>query len=1356
MIPLMKTPSKLSATKLAMVDKDKKKTLGKIIGPKVCHSPCKYQDADVWLKDQPVAYQKDVLGKAFDAWKLGNISFKRMVTQKGRQRTTDELAKIYEQQSVIPKGISSLKTTEKFRPYAKSSASFKDELSKIEKGEFLKLEERLMTGQTVSRSESDKLGRIFKNAHPEDLEFKNSYNPEGFNDFLGNKAKRLAFYNHTAKRFERTNKWKKGDLELRKTGRRSEVDNRVLEEIKDKVTLDNTIPGSHKKILLEMLDESHRLVGSQRSLPMTESLLTLARKKDFSDIDDFVAYLNNSMGNAVNSYFSRVKRLEIRLTASTEKVARYNSLSENAKTIHYRELTNPDSKVFSSTSLAEANEVKGKITKIGKRRLRNFDGEKPSHLNVDLELPPEEMMDLYLTHLQDDVRMGSKSVRDWMKRITHSPSANKAEQLHQKRVEYILKRTQPGDKIVLTDSILSNPLFKEWKDEVWSGRGFPPAVREEVGKVLGDAEMYQGLKKFMSTRIKAPDSADYSEYFEKTIDKYIKAASLTRKTSKAKKSIDDLYLLDGKGREKLRVKRTKEQDKALNKEGYFAKIRRGKAKEEKVLEVEKQRLTAESDWKDMADSVYVKKTSEELDKMIIEHGARPSSPMFSQSFATRTEDVIRLSQLVNQQVLFASKKGATYIDTIKKVGERYYYQFKGITNPLEDDVLRMGHFLTESLVNTGVVKRVKSMQTILKPGLPPREVLTWRLDVADKKWADAILANKRNYEVDGLPVVGKSPKVGSDGLYKTGQKSIKGSDAEWLEKQSKSRKSKPWIDNLNTEAKTGIKVNGYIYDVMSEMEKKGKGIIPKKPIGVKDESLLSQYNSYQRARDLARSLRDDTFYNRLANDRYSRTYADTVALHWQGDDVNRSLMQFAKGVKLGKNGLKDFKRNFMNVAGFDKLPMKTRVDLFDKIPDQLILDTVKDPIKNDWWFNTNDWLKTGILKNTKGLDSRDISDIKKLASKADPSGEGAFQFLAMIQERSEMIAWTKSGKKIQDFKSHLPSQRDGTTNVLQHFAGISRDQKIAESVNMVVKREVSDAYIQLRDAMDDIGRAMDPNDPLKKYIDVSGLSHAKRRKSVKKALMTSQYNAGPATLGESYFDALKDVQVKGKFIFREASLADKKAIGHMINKASENHFPEATKVRHLLNNLAEAHEISGKDAIEIRTPLGFPFRQSYKKSETRQVELPTSTGSIKLEVRVDLDELDYPKQNRAFAPNIIHAMDATHKSLVVNNLNKKYGITDFSMIHDSFGSHYGSMDLLLKETRSAFLEMYQGKNFMRYLYDEFKKQGITMKRFVRNEKGMKVKDKSGEYLVEDIPLSEIESLGKYNFKDFDNLEYFFH
>ena len=1353
LIPVIKEIDKLSPAKQKLVPTNKADTLGKAVTPP--------KSADAWLKTQPEAYQKEVLGRAFATWQAGKVSFKKFVTQKGRVRSTDELTDLYAKGDLVPDSLKSLETTDNFKAFKGASDSFRSELSKTSKAQFLTLERKVMLGEALTRSEVNKLGLILKNADPTDLEFKNSYAPDNFSDFLGNKAKRLAFYNHTAKKFERSNAWKKGDLEKRKTSRLNDIDEQVLNQLKTKINDDKLMSATNKKILLEMFDESQKIVGTQRSLPMLESLFTLARKSDFTDVDDFIAYLSSSMKGSINSYFARARTFEIRLTSSTEKLARYSMLSENSKSLFYKDLTRSDSIVSNRISLAEASEVQKKISTIGKRKLRDFDGETPTSLTVDMELAVPEATELYLSFLNPNTRMSSSEIRNWSKRIRaekYRDGMTRSERLHLDRVEFIKKRTNPGDAVQLTDAILENPLFAEWKEHLWTGRGFPANIRNQVGQVLGDVETLQGLKLYLRDKIAFKEGIDQVAHLNKVVDKYIGEMPLLRTAkNSAVKKIEKLYKLDGKERATLRTKRDKDFDKRLNDEGTFAKFKRKEAKLTKAEKLEAKRMSDDASWEAAADAKYVKDVKDSLDEMIIKNSRSSNSPYYTEATTVLSDDSVKLSQLVNSQIMVSTQKGATYIDTIKGLGEKYYFQFRGVLVPDEDQAIRMGHFLTESIVRTKMVNRIKTVQSVSRPGYPPRDQLTWRLNVADQDWETAILSNKKNYDVDGLPVVGKAPKLDSDGMWEGGQSSIRGVDKDWVADKVKQPSSKPWVDNLNIEAGTGIKVNGYIYDVMTELEKKGKKVIPSRPVDKKDVVNRSKFDSYNRSRNLAKGLRDETFYNRMSNDKFARTYADAVALHWQGDDINRGLMMFSKGQKLGNNGFSDFRRMFMNQSGFDKVPMRSRIALFDKIPDKLVLQTAKDPVKNDWWYTQNNWMETGIFKNLNGIDKRDLEDIIKLASKGNPGDEGAFQILAMIKERSEMIKWVNDGNKLEDFISFLPSQRDGTTNVLQHFAGISRDKSIAKSVNMTVERGVADAYIMLRDSMDDIGRSLASTDPLKKYIDVSGLTHAKRRKSVKKGLMTSQYNAGPQTLGDGYFEALYDVQVKGKFIFREATSAEKLAVGRIMLQAAEKQFPQATKVRYLLNNFAEAHEIAGAKTIEVKTPLGFPFRQAYNKTETRQVELSLQGGAkMKLDVRVELEDVDYGKQNRAFAPNIIHSMDASHKSLVANRLYKKYGITDFSMIHDSFGAHYGNMDLLLKETRLAFLEMYEGKNFMRYLHDNFKEQGIKMKRFVRTEKGIKIKDGKGGFLTEDIPMSEIEDLGDYNFKDFEKLEYFFH
>ena len=1470
MVPMMYPPGEIPAAKRALVPEKKQKTLGKPLGIKVCKSPCKYVDADAWLRTQGVDYQKDVLGKAYTGWRAGRLSFKRMVTQKGRLRNTDELAKIYASQDLIPAQIQALKTTDKFKPYKGASKGFKDELAKTEKGAFLKMEERLMTGKQVSRAESDQFGRILRNADPADLEYKGSFKPKDFDELLGNRAKRLAFYNHTAKRFERIKKLHKGDLAKRKTGKLNDIDQRVLDELKDKIVADTTISATNKKILLEMFDESSRIVGSQRSLPMIESLFTLARKTDFSDIDDFIGYLNNATGKSVNSYFSRAKRLEIRLTASTEKAVRFNTLSENAKTLQYAEINRTGTILNPSVKLADANKVKSNISKIGKRRLRDFDGQTPSAYTVDLELTMQENVDLFLRYINKEVRMSKPQADAFMKRIRAQKyreyAMTKSEKLHHDRVQFIIKRTQPGDKIDITDAIMDSPLFKEWKDNAWTGRGFPPAIRKEVGAVLGDAETYQALKHYVTNR---------SISGKRTLSQVINKAS-SKSTRSTVSKMERLLKLDATKRKKYIKLREDSVERSLNKEGFFARLGRAEAKITKTQKVAKQRELAAANWEDMSDAKFVGKIKDSLDELIINNSKRTSSPFYTEANLTLSDDTVKLSQLVNKELFSAVEKGKPYINVAEDLGNNYYYQFRNVIKPDKTDAIRMGHFLIESATNSKIVRRVKVPIRVKKDSFKPRNQVTWRLEEVDKSWKDAFLANKNNYDVDGLPSIGKAPKVGTDGLYvNSGRATIRKTDKEWAAKQFNKPSSKPWVKNLEYESGTGIRVNGYVYDTMTELEKRGKSIIPKKALNKTDVVARSKYDSYMRARTSAKGMRDEKFFNRMSNDKFGRTYADTVGLQWQGDDITKGLMMYDEGVKLGKNGYKDFKRNFMNIAGFDKIPMKTRRKLFDLIDDKLIIKTVKDPIKYDWWYTQTDWIETGVFKSLKGLDSRDIADVIKLAKKANPRDEGAFQLLALMKERAAMIKWVKDGNKLSSFVSHLQSAADGTTNVLQHFAGITRDRSIAKVVNMVKRRTVADAYIQLRNLIDDIGRSMDTNNPLKKYIDVPGLTHAKRRKSVKKALMTAQYNAQAESLGKSYFYELKDVQVKGKFIFQKAPKADVTAVGRILYRSVEKQYPQATKIRYGLNKFAEAHEISGFTAIEVKTPMGFPFKQSYVRTYTSKLELRTSSGGRmilnvqkeavddvikskeirrqisefrdkrkklsqafkdrkeslnsavdelkKLESELgslrrnnrslsvkqaqirsfnkeakealrmdkivrDLNEelkgtiqINYPKQNRAFAPNIIHAMDSTHKSLVVNELARKYGIKNFSMIHDSFGTSFGNMDLLQKVTRSTFSEMYSGnKNFMKFLYKNFDDQGVKMRNFLRNpdnpsqkikytvdnlkkykESGHNVqkwKDPNGRlWLVEDIDIKSFDfGNDPYDFKDFMELEYFFH
>ena len=135
----------------------------------------------------------------------GKVSFKRFVTQKGRVRTTDELEKMYAADQVIPKQVVALKSDESFKANVGASDEFKEALKQTSKAEFLAIEERLILGKSVDNADVNKIKNILRNADPEDLEYASGFKADNFIDLLGSRAKRLAFYNHTAKRFSRMN-----------------------------------------------------------------------------------------------------------------------------------------------------------------------------------------------------------------------------------------------------------------------------------------------------------------------------------------------------------------------------------------------------------------------------------------------------------------------------------------------------------------------------------------------------------------------------------------------------------------------------------------------------------------------------------------------------------------------------------------------------------------------------------------------------------------------------------------------------------------------------------------------------------------------------------------------------------------------------------------------------------------------------------------------------------------------------------------------------------------------------------------------------------------------------------------------
>lgn len=116
------------------------------------------------------------------------------------------------------------------------------------------------------------------------------------------------------------------------------------------------------------------------------------------------------------------------------------------------------------------------------------------------------------------------------------------------------------------------------------------------------------------------------------------------------------------------------------------------------------------------------------------------------------------------------------------------------------------------------------------------------------------------------------------------------------------------------------------------------------------------------------------------------------------------------------------------------------------------------------------------------------------------------------------------------------------------------------------------------------------------------------------------------------------------------------------------------------------------------TPLGFPMHQFYQQEEddaARPMVYLTDRvtkkrqKSAKASVTVFTDDVKMPKSQNAVAPNVIHAMDATHLMKTVL-LCKEYGVYDIMVVHDSFSVPIGDVQALSYCVRQAFVDLYEG------------------------------------------------------------------
>lgn len=406
--------------------------------------------------------------------------------------------------------------------------------------------------------------------------------------------------------------------------------------------------------------------------------------------------------------------------------------------------------------------------------------------------------------------------------------------------------------------------------------------------------------------------------------------------------------------------------------------------------------------------------------------------------------------------------------------------------------------------------------------------------------------------------------------------------------------------------------------------------------------------------------------------------------HQRADPI-KAMFQFSEGKPLGEFGAGWLSIHLANCGDFNKISKAEFADRLDWVEDNedLILSVGNDP--------------KGTVSIWKEADS-------------------PFMFVAACIDYAR---WVASGRS-DDYVSHLAVALDGSNSGLQHYAAALRAKDEASLVSLTPCTKPADLYQTVADQVAVAVAEEAVDNPIAAKCLEAGIT----RSLVKRNVMTFAYSSEQfgfrQQLMEDLMRPLNDEVFKGSreanpyAVLRKDSedldggftasgyLAAKiwKAVTATVTKATEG-MDFFKKVASTL-----AHE---KLPLVWTTPLGLPVVHRYSVWETKRVALTlydrampvvdatyhakvTEDGKVMRRVEINMrtaptDRIDKDKARSAVAPNVIHSMDGSHLMLTV--LNAAYeGLTDFALIHDSFGTHAGSTHRFFQIIRESFVEMY--------------------------------------------------------------------
>ena len=250
----------------------------------------------------------------------------------------------------------------------------------------------------------------------------------------------------------------------------------------------------------------------------------------------------------------------------------------------------------------------------------------------------------------------------------------------------------------------------------------------------------------------------------------------------------------------------------------------------------------------------------------------------------------------------------------------------------------------------------------------------------------------------------------------------------------------------------------------------------------------------------------------------------------------------------------------------------------------------------------------------------------------------------------------------------LPVATDATCSGLQILAGLARDKKTAQLVNVLPAERPQDAYQVVAE--------------VSKWNIPDRIRNDWDRKCVKRTVMTIPYNAKPFSNRTYIRDALAEKNIE---IDKDELTQTVQAVRDAMN----NVVPGPMSVMKWIEDEVAKAITRGEQELRWVTPSDFVVHQRIMKKKVEVLNLQL-LGRCEIRVATDdTNKVDRARHKAATAPNLIHSLDASLLHLSVQRFN-----SPIALIHDSVLCRATDMSTLSHIVRETYMELFAKQDYL--------------------------------------------------------------